>query len=274
MLKMRALILLSLAATSGFAAELEEQKPNSEEIRVVPMRRSPEPDEVATTIIYPREGEVKTDQPISVQMRLEGFPLGVDSELPRENEIYNDPKGQAVRITIDTHSYFSENEAFVDALDDYEEYYEEDLEFDIPLNLEPGMHIMRMFLIRSFNECLKCEKCFAVRTFYVGSKTPTLDVDLKKPYITYNEPQGKYHYDPSTPLLLDFYITNCQLSKDGYKVRLTVDGSDKRILTNWVPYYIYDLKKGNHTIKLELIDPENNLVPGLFNCAERTITLE
>lgn len=267
-------VLLGLTTLTCFAAELQEQHPNPEEIRVVPMSRSPEPDEVEMTIIFPENGQVKVNQPITVQMRLEGFPLGVDTEMPRENEIFNDPEGQSVRITIDNRPHFSENEAFIDALDDYEEYYEEDMEFDIPFDLEPGMHVMRAILVRSFNESLKCEKCFAVRTFYYQSKAPAYDVDLTMPYITYNEPQGKYHYNPATPLLLDFYITNCQLSKDGYKVRLTIDGADKRILVSWNPYYVYGLTKGNHTFKLELLDPNNNLVPGAFNTVERVIMLE
>ncbi|MES2344953.1 MAG: hypothetical protein V4494_03330 [Chlamydiota bacterium] len=274
MSKMRALILSICATTTCFSAEINNQTPNPEELRVVPMRRSPEADEVEMTIVYPKENEVKTSQPLNLQMRLEGFPLGIDSELPREHEIFNDPQGQCVRVAIDNRPHFSENEAFIDALDDYEEYYEEDMEFKVPFNLEPGMHIMRTFLVRSFGECLKCERCFAVRTFYVQSKTPTLDIDLTQPYLTYNEPQGKYHFNPSMPLLLDFYLTNCQLSKDGYKVRLTVDGKDKRVLYSWVPYYLYGLSKGNHTIKLELIDPENHTVPGLFNTIERTVILE
>jgi hypothetical protein len=270
----RILALFTCVTTACFAAELTEQTPNPEELRVVPMRRSPEADEVEMTIVYPKEYELKTNQPLNLQVRLEGFPLGIDSELPREKEIFNDPKGQCLRIAIDNRPHFSENEAFIDALDDYEEYYEEDMQFKLPYNLEPGMHIMRSFLVRSFNECLKCEKCFAVRTFYVQSKTPILNVDLSQPYLTYNEPQGKYHYDPATPLLLDFYLTNCQLSKDGYKVRMTVDGKDKRVLYSWVPYYVYGFTKGSHTIKLELIDQENNVVPGPFNTVERTITLE
>jgi hypothetical protein len=71
-------------------------------------------------------------------------------------------------------------------------------------------------------------------------------------------------------VLLDFYITNCQLSKDGYKVRLTIDGSDQRILTNWVPYYLYGLSKGKHRIKLELLDEKNKVVPGAYATVERT----
>lgn len=264
----------SIIAATSFAADLKEHDPNPEEVRVVPMPRTSEPDEVEMRIVFPENGQIKVEQPVTIQMRLEGFPLGIDTEMPREHEIFNDPDGQSVRVVIDNRPHFSENEAFIDALDDYEEYYEEDMEFDIPFDLTPGMHVMRTFLVRSFNESLKCPKCVAVRTFYYKTKAPTYDVDLTLPYLTYNEPQGKYHYNPSKPLLLDFLIKNCQLSRDGYKVRLTLDGKDKRILTTWAPYYVYGLSKGNHTFKLELLDKENQLVPGIFNTVERVVTLE
>ena len=48
----------------------------------------------------------------------------------------------------------------------------------------------------------------------------------------------------SQPVLLDFFISNCELTSDGYKVRLIVDGDAIRTLTSWQPYYIYGLKKG------------------------------
>jgi hypothetical protein len=268
------LAVIGIANTTCFAAEMQEHAPNLSNIRVVPMKRSPEADEVTVTIVFPEDQDVKTEQPINVQMRLEGFPLGVDTDLPRKHEIYNDPEGQSVHVFIDDQPYFAENKAFIDALDDYEEYYEEDLEFKIPFKLAPGMHLIRTILVRSFGECLKGERCFNTRTFYFQSKSPTINTDLSGPYLTYNEPQGKYHYNPKTPLLLDFYLTNCQLSKDGYKVRMTIDNSEKRILSNWVPFYIYDLPKGTHTIRLELLDETNKLVPGSFNNVERTFTLE
>jgi hypothetical protein len=73
--------------------------------------------------------------------------------------------------------------------------------------------------------------------------------------------------------LLDFYLSNCDLSPDGYKVRLTVDGTMTRVISSWQPYYISGLKKGTHTIRLELIDEKNLLVPGIFNDNQRTITI-
>ncbi len=135
------------------------------------------------------------------------------------------------------------------------------------------MHILRAFPCRSFGESLKCDKCHIAMPFYYQDKKPTLDVDLSAPYLTYNEPQGTFE-DPSQPILLDFYISNCTLSKDGYKVRITIDDGNQRFLYGWGPYYIYGLKPGTHRIQLELIDPQNEQVPGIFNDVTRTFTIE
>jgi hypothetical protein len=64
------------------------------------------------------------------------------------------------------------------------------------------------------------------------------------------------------------------LSTDGYKVVLSVDGKKERVITRWVPHYIYGLGKGSHTIHLQLIDPMNKPVPGVFNSVQREITLK
>jgi hypothetical protein len=75
------------------------------------------------------------------------------------------------------------------------------------------------------------------------------------------------------PILLDFYVSNTELSPDGYRVRLTVDGKVNRTLSFWQPYYIYGLKKGKHTVRLELLDPTGQLVPGMFNNVQQSFTV-
>jgi hypothetical protein len=257
--------LFMLFSLSCFAAKLQDQHPNTSEVRVVPMHRTQEPDNVSSVLQFPENGEYMKSQPISIQMRLEGYSLGTNSYFPRESEIWNDPKGQSVHVVIDNHPYFAINEAMVDTLDDFQIDYEQLLEFSIPFNLEPGPHTVRVFPVRSFNESLKGDKAFAADTFYFKTKNKTPQVDLSQPYLTFNEPQGEYDATPVQPILLDFYITNCELSQDGYKVRATVDGKTSRILTQWTPYYLYGLDKGKHTVRLQLLDPENNAVPGAFN---------
>ena len=138
------------------------------------------------------------------------------------------------------------------------------------------MHVIRAYPCRSYHESIKSANAFTASIFYFQEKKDNPKVDLSAPYLTYNFPQGDIPYNEKKPkpVLLDFYLTHCTLSKDGYKVRLTIDGNIQRQLTTWQPYYIYGLKKGMHKIRLELLDPKNKRVAGLFNDVERTITLK
>jgi len=45
-------------------------------------------------------------------------------------------------------------------------------------------------------------------------------------------------------------------------------------LYQWAPYLIYGLSKGSHRIKMELVNPQNELVSGDFNQAERIINVK
>jgi hypothetical protein len=69
--------------TAGFAASLEESSPNPGKIQVVPVAPTPDPDHVETTILYPKQKELKTSAPVRGQIKLDGFALGVDTEQPR-----------------------------------------------------------------------------------------------------------------------------------------------------------------------------------------------
>jgi hypothetical protein len=268
--------VLTLLFASGFSAELEEQAPNFKGIQVVPVDPTPDPDHVETKILYPRQYEVKNSNPVRGQIKLEGYALGTDTEQPRKKEVWNDSEGQSLHIIIDNQPYVQVNEALIDALDDVEDYFDQTADFEIPFKLQPGMHVIRAFAVRSYNESVKSDKAFAATVFYFQEKKNNAQVDLAKPYLTYNEPQGEYDFKKNNPqpLLLDFYITNCELSKDGYKVRLTIDNENLRILTSWQPYYIYGLTKGMHRIRLELLDPQNNPVPGIFNDITKTIVIK
>lgn len=275
------LIYTSLIASSLFCmtlaragVEFKELQPNPNDIQIVPVERSPEPNQTRLFIQYPNNGEIEKELPIDVETRIDWFPLGLDSgDFPRRKEVQNSEEGQCLRVFIDNFHFFPINEALFDALDDHDEFFDQISEFKIPFKLSPGMHILRVFPCRSFGESLKNPKSSAAITFYYQEKEPTMDVDLTKPYLTYNEPQGTFT-DSTKPILLDFYINNCTLSKDGYKIRVTIDGTNQRFLYDWVPYYIYGLGKGTHTLRLELINPQNELQPGVFNHVSRTFTIE
>ena len=270
--------LLAIALLASFslsAAQPEIPQANSTEIRVLAVEPSPEGDHVETKIMHPRNNDLERSNPVAVQVRLEGFPLRTYTQFPRAKEVLNYNKtGQSLHVFIDNEPYFIENEAIVNALQEQEVYYEQMLEFKLPMNLKPGQHLIRVFPARSYGESLKGDGCYDMRVFYVGSQTPKLDFDPRSPYLTYNQPQGELTHSPPKPVLLDFYISNAQLSPDGYKVRLTIDGRVKRILTKWVPYYIYGLKPGKHTFKLELLNESNTVVSGMTNSIERMVHIK
>ena len=74
-------------------------------------------------------------------------------------------------------------------------------------------------------------------------------------------------------MMLDFYLVNCNLSPNGYKVKATINGTEF-MLTKWEPYFIEGLPLGESTVKLELIDKSGKLVNSPFNGMERKFTFE
>lgn len=257
-------------AAALFGASIEGE--HGGEVRIVPVESTPEPSEVEILISYPRENEVESENPVRLQFRLEAYPLGYFSDFPRAKEIRDSKQGQSLHIIVDGKKFLSVNEAIDEMSESEEINYDQLITTTIPYDLSKGLHILRVFPVRSFGEALKGPKAFATSTFYMGQETNTKKVDLSQAFLTYNEPQGEF--GKREPILLDFIVSNTQLSKDGYKVRLTIDGTDKRILTEWSPYYIYGLKKGSHTIKLELLDSRNKVIPPLFDDLQQTITVK
>ncbi len=243
---------------------------NSTEIRVVPIQRTPEPTTVLLRIAYPETGAT-VDTPVWVQFRLDGFALGTGDNFERANELPKSKLGQTVHVIIDDHPYFPINEPAIDPFDESGYYYNMSYKFRIPYRLGPGMHTIRMFPARAFGESLKGEGTFAEDYFFVGTREIDPNMDLRKPYLTYNEPSRLMHLEAKKPILLDFYITNAELSQSGYKVLLSIDEDFTKYLTTWQPYYIYGLKPGKHKIRLQLIDPDNRPVPGDFNDVTETI---
>ncbi|HEX2583207.1 MAG TPA: hypothetical protein VHL30_03735 [Chlamydiales bacterium] len=258
-------------AVFAFAAEQKPQK-SVEQIRVLPVKRTPESETSTAVISIPKNGALMKGNPVWVQTRIEGYPIGASSQFDRADEIAVSKKGQTIHVVLDDQPYFPVYEPALDPFNEEGWYYETSYKFELP-KVGPGEHLLRVFLARSYGECLKGEWAYSAITFNVGTAPETSNYDLSKPYLTYNEPSNQLYLEEDKPILLDFYISNCELSTDGYKVRLTVDGSTSRTLTAWQPYYIYGLKKGNHTIRLDLINSRGKLVSSPLGSAQQTITV-
>ena len=248
---------------------------NSTKIRLLPVTRTPESETATVLISLPEKASTVAANPVWLQVRVEGYPLGASSQFDREKEIAVSDLGQTVHVVVDNYPYFAINDPALDPFNEAGWYYETNYKFEIPENLGPGEHLVRVFLARSYGESLKGDQTFFATNFFVGKngEREQSAFNLKKPFLTFNEPSNQLFLEADNPVLLDFLISNCELSNDGYKVRLTIDRKATRTLTEWRPYYIYGLSEGQHTVRLELLNPSGNLVPGPFNDVEQTITI-
>jgi len=72
--------------------------------------------------------------------------------------------------------------------------------------------------------------------------------------------------------------TEVNLAEKNHKklrIKSLIQSTEKELtLTRWAPCYIYGLKKGHHKVRLQLIDPDNKPVPGVFNDVTRTIKVQ
>ncbi len=245
---------------------------SSKSFRLVPVELTPEPGYVELTIQYPEDDELKNSLPILVQVRVEGYPLGIETEIQRRKEIRACNKGQTIRVVVDDNPYIllNEDNAPTDAFDNHDAYFRQSVETKIKSNIKQGDHLIRVYPAYSYGEAVRGDGCFNASTFCF-KKSGISKINIKDPMITYNEPQGVF--SSSQPVLLDFLTHNCSLSKDGYKVRLIIDGKMMEELTNSLPYYMHGLSKGSHTIKLELIDRSGKAINKPFTSPSRTITI-
>lgn len=271
---MNPLFACLILATKILAQDVVATDVNRSDVRTMPVTRTPESASISLRVAIPEEGQLVSGNPVWVQFRIDGFALGSSSsQFDRADEIAVSKMGQTIHVVVDNRPYFPVNEPALDPFNESGFYYDTSYKFEVPFRLKKGIHTIRMFPARSFGESLKGEKTFYALTFYVGKKGGE-EIDLSQPYITYNEPSDLMDLEEGRPILLDFYVCNTDLSSDGYKVRLSIDGKVNRIITVWQPYYIYGLKRGEHTIRLELLNGANAVVPGFFNTVEQTITVQ
>lgn len=139
--------------------------------------------------------------------------------------------------------------------------------------LAEGHYISLAFLSRSYHESVKNMNATVLHQFNVGKPANGQDIDLTKPLLFYSRPKGDYIGEKDIKrVMLDFYLVNTNLEKDGNRVRATINGT-AFLLNKWVPYMMEGLPEGENVIKLELLDKNGNNIPGPYNIVERKINL-
>lgn len=182
------------------------------------------------------------------------YELGVPTNGSENLGIAESGKGQHIHLILNNEPYFA--------------IYEPNWS----TSLEDGDYVAIAFLSRSYHESVKNPDAFAVKHFTVGSGEAG-NVDLNAPHLFYSRPKGEYAGEDTKKVLLDFYLVNTDLSAEGNKVRATING-ETFMIDVWQPYLIEGMPMGENTIKLELLDKDDNPVPGPFNQVTRTVTLK
>ena len=155
-----------------------------------------------------------------------------------------------------------------------------------PKYLTKGTHILRAFPSAGPNdakgalehESRKNDNAFAWVRFHVGEKGGDLafEFDSAKPMLTYSRPKGEYTVGSANHkrFMLDWFQTNVTLEKGGLHVSASLDGKKVGDYVDWKPVVLETSPAvGEHVMKLELLDRDDQVVPGPFNSTERKFTV-
>ena len=177
------------------------------------------------------------------------YELGAKTINTVENQLANSGKGQHIHFIINNGPYSAH----------YTNNFKK--------KLKNGNNVILAFLSRSYHESVKNPNAFVLTQ--IGDEK----VDLNNEFLFYSRPKGTYKGKDTEKLLLDFYLINTTISPEGNKVKATINDTEF-IITEWAPYYLQGLPKGDIKIRLELVNSEGELIDSPFNPSIRNVTLE
>ncbi len=184
-----------------------------------------------------------------------GYDLGAQTPDAGVKMCANSADGQHIHLIVDRQPYAAK--------------YTAEFDYEIP----DGEHYVLAFLSRSYHESLKNPAAFKAEKVMVSNNSFTSQEPITGPMLFYSRPKGTYVGEQDTKkVMLDFYLLNAQLGSQ-YRVKAEING-EVHMIDKWQPYYIEGLPMGENTIKLTLVDAQENPVDVPLNPVERTFTLK
>ena len=176
----------------------------------------------------------------------------------------NSDKGQHIHFILDNGAYKA--------------LYEPKNEVTLPNDGKE--HYLMAFLSRSYHESIKTKGAAVVYHFKIDEKgnLKKLD-DPKTPMLFYIRPKGDYMGKDVTNVLLDFYVWNCSLAPDGYKVKAEISNEAipaqqlTATIDKWEPHFIQNLGLGKCKVALSLMDKDGKTIDGPMTAASREFNL-
>lgn len=195
------------------------------------------------------KGIEMSDKESKFSFNIENYDLGVQTSKNFDYQLANSAKGQHIHFIVNNGPYSAH---YIDSFSK---------------GFEKESNVILAFLSRSYHESVKNKDA------YILTQVGESDIDIENEFLFYSRPKGTYKGADTENLLLDFYLVNTEISKNGNKVRATIQDTEF-IIDEWAPYYIKGLSKGEINIKLELIDSSGNLIKTPFNPSTRKVILE
>jgi len=119
-----------------------------------------------------------------------------------------------------------------------------------------GNNVFVAFLTNNNGISIKANKAKVVKNVLIDDESL---FDMSQPHLFYYLPQATIQQP-----ILDFYLVNTAIAKQGNKVKVIINGTTF-LITKWAAYQIAGLKDANNTIRIELIDKNGKLITGAFN---------
>ncbi|AKQ46924.1 hypothetical protein TH63_16850 [Rufibacter radiotolerans] len=208
------------------------------------------------TLNKPENNAKVTGDSVRFEYAVENFQLSQQTPDAAKHEHANSKEGQHIHNIVDNEPYTAHYKPMFNKA------------------IKPSQHVVLSFLSRSYHESIKHKGAYDLRMINVGNATASANkFDENGQHLFYSRPKGEYKGADAKKVMLDFYLVNTTLAKDGNKVRATINGNEF-ILDQWLPYLVEGLPMGENTFKLELIDSQGKVVPGPYNTVERKITLK
>ena len=234
---MRKYYIIILSALLAFSCD-------NNKIKISKVEGSPKYEEAALVL-----NELNSGSELEFSFDVKNYELGAQTEHEFQYSLANSKKGQHIHLIINNNPYSAH----------YTNKFKK--------KLDPDNGVILAFLSRSYHESVKNKNAYIFTQYGDLEK-----IDLDKQYLFYSRPKGTYTGQDTKKLLLDFYLINTTISKNGNKVRATIN-DEEFLIDEWSPYYIEGLPKGEVKIKLELINSSGELIDSPFNPSIRTVIL-
>ena len=234
---MRKYYIIILSALLAFSCD-------NNKIKISKVEGSPKYEDAALVL-----NELNSRSELEFSFDVKNYKLGAQTDHEFQYSLANSKKGQHIHLIINNNPYSAH----------YTNKFKK--------KLDPDNGVILAFLSRSYHESVKNKNAYIFTQYGDLEK-----IDLDKQYLFYSRPKGTYTGQDTKKLLLDFYLVNTTISKNGNKVRATIN-DEEFLIDEWSPYYIEGLPKGEVKIKLELINSSGELIDSPFNPSIRTVIL-